>query len=478
MSATSLSLSHRSLVPMEHLGVLNGARTLLRIVKIDSALPSTYIGKGVSSVELKKQRDKVLLQVSALWEETVKKLSESFLAASTFFNKKLQRLSPKVSRLYESGLILKSEEDVIRLSNLFQRDKPSVLVSPIKNSNRGNKGPTFLVSYSRNYLDELSNKLVMNSYIIKWTGWNEFLCNRIYDAFSKNFEEDAKYSYGFYVPKAAEIDFERRVHEKPEGTQVLMEERTSDELEGTFSEISHISNPDVSPKNRQVMLSERIWGENLLDFAISKYKSLTMEQKEKLFTRLAELAMLDIFMGNLDRIIQIYFNSSGEYVLADLETNLGNVMVYGIPKREVDLKNYAIDNEIDMDLIFDPEKKAKYIGFLKSILSNPDFYDILVNNMVASIRYALNSQLDDALDGYDHSLIEEVRANIDLFKTDIKEIAPEFFKLGLGTMKLWLKEDLIPSWNKAEILKNQVEENLPLLVSSIDERLQLLMKME
>jgi len=221
------------------------------------------------------------------------------------------------------------------------------------------------------------------------------------------------------------------------------------------------------------MISEKVRGANLLDFAMGNYCLLNESQKVKFFTRLGRIAMLDLVVGNLDRLIQIYY-SDNQYQLDPMEVNLGNVMVNSLQEGANPVP-YAIDDGIDPDLVMNLDCRQKYLAFLEKLLSNQEScFDLLVENISDSFSSALSTQIDDC-----QGSRAEIVKRLNMFSKDLQQLGVKAIRVGLGEMFNLLHESLIPAWNGESIglLKNQMEKRLPQLHSSLTERFKLFQSM-
>jgi len=438
----------------EHL--CRSGKTLLRLTKLDNAL------------SLKRNREQVISELANIWRTAQKTLSISLNDALQLSDKKLQLLGPRIHAIYipelKESITIEAFHKTLRR---FFKDTYSLTISPLKKSHRGNKGPTFLVSYSRP--DHSFQTTKLHYFVLKWTDWNEVCCNRLYGAFLSNFSGKAP-NNSLCTPLTANIDFSCNIYEKADGSQIQLSLDLSNELNETFLAIArakmHV--PDEMPKDKQIMLSERIQGENLFDFARTKYPFLSEEQKKSIFHRLGEIAMLDVVMGNLDRLVQI-MGDGEEYQLDNFEANLGNVMVYWTKQEEEPPLLYAIDNGIDLDLIHSTAHKKQYLMFLQTLFQDPEMEKTLACNLKETMQSALRTQADDVSEGN----TIEIRKELELFTQDVNSLGEEMLATGFVAMASKLSSILIPKWEEEEAiaLKQHLAWTYPELLEAIDERL-------
>ncbi len=362
-------------------------------------------------------------------------------------------ISPKAVQQYgESG-------DLERLVERVKLDVRSLATSPFRKSDKGLEGPTLLTAYSP---DAFSG--VMESYVMKWTNWSEICGNALYKAFGNCFSDGF---CGFLAPDATGHDLEKGVRQTVEAD---LEEIAPDDLEAlreNFGAIPSAINPDMQLHGEQIMLSERISGENLFDFAKTKYADLSDGQKNKFFSRLGRLAMLDLMMGNHDRLLGVDFDD-GKYTLDTREANLGNAMIV---EAEAGPVVHAIDNAINTDLIHDDEKNRAYLAFLAELFSDEKAFETMVEKMCGSLTSATNDVMLN-----DYKNWKEISDQLKPFREDLNsEAAKAAILHGFKKMEHLLCHQLIPAWNgpAGESLKEKLSNIYPELTPAISERLQL-----
>jgi hypothetical protein len=436
--------------------------TLRRLIKLDHALSETS--------PLKK-RSKIQEDVKKIWQETLEnrpqndQISDHVLATKTITNIR-DKYNPFLENFYSWCFSLNPSLD--ESVPLFIRDLKSTPTCPLVRAQRGFKGPTFLVSFSSYTASAMENH---QAYVMKWTGWNEICSNKIY-AFFSCYEKDI--SCGFLVPPSIGIDFEKHLHQSSDGKLTILSSDDCSTIRENFIDVTEIHNLNrVSIENKQLMLSKRIQGANLIDFIITQYSDLSKLEKEKIFKRFGRLALLDVILGNLDRIVQID-RKEGKYDLRHMEVNLGNVMI----RSSVDQppKVYAIDNELDSHLIFSDSDRKSYLHFLQNLFSSKDRgSSALMQSIIPSFISALHSQVDD-LEGN----LTEARKKLKVFEEDLLIVGEESIRQGIKEMDLWLQNTLIPNWeaDQTNALKQSIIDVLPELFSAIDERIKLFQQLK
>lgn len=431
--------------------VVQASNTLFRLAEVDAILSF-------------KDRSNKLDLLTNLWAG-VEEALPNIASARSLLIQNLPKIGKTFSRLYLEMPSLETEDSIRKCLRRMQKDIQSVLIPPVKKSLRGNKGPTFLIDYQRFNTPEKNH-----SYVIKWTSREEIACHRIYAAFASDFNQDALFTprSGFLVPAMGCLDFAHRVHEMPDSKRTLLSPDICSLLKSNFLRVAELYYPETISKSL-LMISEKIHGENLFDFARTRYRLLSKEQKEKIFNRLGRLAMLDVVTGNLDRLIQIFTNRNGEYTLQDLEANLGNVMVVWSKESQQAPLLYAIDNGIETDLIEDAGCRVKYRSFLQNLFASPDLIQRLALNMLKSLQYSLATQIDDVSTGN----IQELKRQLQAFSDELVPLAYPAIRLGLEEMFFHLQEHLIPGWGneKSSYLRKYLNATYPQILVAIQERI-------
>lgn len=377
----------------------------------------------------------------------------------------LIEINPKVSKFYP----LSSSEKVTDIAHRILKDLNSVIQIPIKKSKQGKNGPTFLINYP--VLDSLSNlQTNIESYVIKWTHMREIASNRIYQAFSTQFQANG-YA-GFKTPKTCEFHRSDASFTKSN----LSIENLSNELNTHFQQllekIVKIQGERLSDDRAEILFSERISGENILDFVLNRYTNLEQYQKERFFHFIGRISFLDLIIGNHERFIAIEMEESGPNLFStELEANLGNAMI----QWEENLENprfylYAIDNGIDKFLISSSNERIeysvkfqreKYLQFLNFVFSSQNPFCLIAKN----IKQSLNNSSEI------HSKYEQ----FSILQKDLETFGFKFLESGLKEMKNILKNDLIPTFESERgiELRNYLQIKLPGIYLPLQERLNL-----
>ena len=421
------------------------SNTLVRLVALDRALGF-----------VRSKRESTLAALQAIWKEALLKQTPREVQESSL--RALSALLQTVEAIYGTPITqLNSCEGMKKALLKFQKDLKSVLVPAVQKSSVGEKGPTLLVNYQR-----MSPKGHINRYtfVIKWTERFELACNRIYDLFFK------QANIGLQTPTASGLDFATKLFETADCKQVALGVEIVTLL---FKEFLAFTPPSQKPEAKHVMVSKRIDGENLFDFAKSKYFLMNKEQKEKFFHRLGQLAMLDLIMGTIDRLVLVVaIKEDDPYSLNDAEANLGNVMVVWSQETKQPPLLYAIDNEIDVELVTSAPHKDKYKAFLQSLFKRDGWDGAVADSMVASFKSGISTRVDDAPGN-----VEAMRAQLKPISQDLEPIAKTAFRNGIQEMVLHLCKVLVPTWESTNqlFLKSYLKSTSPHLLEAVGERL-------
>lgn len=434
---------------------------LSRLAQLDRALP----------VNSTKERERVLGQISQIWAEAEKQMLISEEAAQKAILKGLSDLNiVGVSELYSP--LCQDTASIVQKIFAFKGDAAAVSISPLHVSINGLKGPTLLVRYPKD-----GN---LESYVLKYTNRNEILSTRLYDAFSSAFSDK---SLGFFVPKASSVDLESGVHESMGCTRTHLSPAQMGPFKGALESIQ----PPKNSEDTELMIAERVQGANLLDFGSTKYPHFTEEQKGKFFERLGRLALLDLVIGNTDRLAGVDYYDGSYSLDTALESNLGNVLVEWNGTSE-SFSLFAIDNGIEEGLSSGP-KRESYRAFLEEILQDPDFDQMLAANVMQCMLNGINAQVDE-IDLSDFkstngdNSIQKIHENLAPLKGALKGKKPfngfwakDFLAKGIKLMGSWLKNTALSEdglWEdseKAVSLKKYLSESSKDFLEALEERL-------
>ena len=321
---------------------------------------------------------------------------------------------------------IKSKKEFSDVVQKLIMDVRSVIESPMVLPQRGTQGPTFLT----NYIEYPSAHI--QAFVIKSTESWEPLCSRLYEIFSRcavNKGLARVCHHGFAVPHSGGINFNSAHYQDVDGRVVQINDQ-AEKLKKIFTELAEAySSKKLSD---QIMLSERIDGANLFDFAHTQYEFLDKNERSKLFNSLGALAVVDVIAGLLDRLIQIeYLNK--DYKLSTLETNLGNAMVKVVHHKVV---LFAIDNGLDKEMM-EPENRAKYLLFLTRLFLDGNVSLKLAENLKNNILHAIDYQVDD-----ENENVVFFRNGFAAFKEDVIKLGSIKFCNGIDLMVSHLRREL------------------------------------
>lgn len=478
---------------------------LIRLSSLEKILPPA-IGWQ------KKRRLEVLASLTSIWTDVVKESnpSDALEGAQKSLKSLTGRFLAKAAQIYITELNKLSTtgkvNSIFDKAKVFLEDVTAVaFTSPMKKATEGQMGPTLIVSYPLRTSDP---QVKMVESVIKWETPEGVASQRIYSAFSKLFGESGGI---FSTPRQATLDFEKSTYESRSGTLVKLTEdllrpaglSSAKELQDRYTLLAKTADPKLEPRLKQITSADFVKGKDLLDFAYSKngYADLTAEARKKFFNRLGRIAMIDLVLGNSDRLICFSHDEEGsKYFLSnDSEVNLGNVMVSNESSREL----FAIDNGLDVDLIKDGNKRKAYITFLTKLFQEEKPYSKLTENIVKCYISSLYSNADNV----DNLKVDDITKHKSVEEKNTPEKKPIYtlVKLAmkplirdLGTPKYqtelnsgmintakWLKGDFAQNiWNKnttnktALALKDYLAKNYKELLTAINERIDCFTKIE
>ncbi len=440
--------------------VISSTNTLCRM----SALSQHFQGSESNLGQLKTIWEKASLQLASSNLNDVKETMKSALST-------IENVDP-VYKIYTTMIddattpealgkcSRKLLKDIASLSFAFEKTKTSA----------GINGPTYIVGYSR-----YSSKCALSKrrdYIVKWTSWNEIYSSRIYDALSQFLSSK---NQPFLVPKLAALDFDKRIHDQHDCKQLSLEEETAAHLKQSYRAIA---GKNTNKEETQIILVEKINGSNLFDFVTMKYKFLNLHQKQALFKKIGQLCILDLAIGNPDRLAPAFeFGFGNQFTFKPtLPANFCNVMIDWEPNTSNSdplMEFYAIDNGFDSDLISNKDQDKAYQQFLSNNLcSTYKALQALVTMTLTSLSEGILLKIKTA--GAPRA-VQKTGIACKLFQEDLKNnnIAYNALLLGLTDMITTLKESLPYFWESEEglNLKNYLTTTHPELLEAISGRL-------
>lgn len=371
-------------------------------------------------------------------------------------------MSPSASQFFTAKIhAINTPEEMQKLARRVLKDCTSAMVSPVKKSQAGLNGPTFLVSYPKS---NLKAKFSLIAYVLKCTNLEEVCGNMLYTSFLTHFGQ--KSFSEISIPKHSGFNFEHNMHKTEDGRLVLMDPQTASALKTSLHSVASSLDPAIKLYGKELLVTERIQGETLYDFAKSKYAALDGSQRRELFYKLGKLVPLDILIGNNDRLLKL--DIGGVDFLNTFHANLGNVML----SQETVNGNpivHAIDNGLEADLSSNTQTQKRYLEIIQTIFSMPDSEQALAKSMTRSFKDALKSQAIEEK----RNAGKETLAQLEPLFKDLQTIVQPAFEAGIQDGIAMLRKELIPAWNsdRSAELKRQLAILHPALLKAVDERL-------
>lgn len=373
------------------------------------------------------------------------------------FTKGLKRCPQKVVDLYAS--IVDQEGLTSACQELEVMANQSVLINnPAVKSRGGIAGPTFLVGYT-NFNPSRAKNGLLNAYVIKFTVLDEELvANRIYEVMGGE---------AFKVPRSSGFNLDKMVHEKVDGTRGALKQAEVVALKTHLQGLLKIF--EAQWKNPDVMLSEKVNGENGFDFITKQFISLNDSQKEALFKGFGKMAIMDLLFANTDRFLPVMDGK-----LQGIPSNLGNVMVRF--KSNGNIALFAIDNGFDQQVIGNPSQQAAYLKLLHDLFSSENGLEQIANEIVYSIEAGLDALMDEIKEGDKPPQAEELKqmeGALKAFKASLQGEGKDWILKGLTDVgsQIENKGDLLLNSDKFDGLRRDIDGRRPDLLPYINKAL-------
>lgn len=441
--------------------IVQSADTLGRLTKLNDFLNPTKIlrSKAIKELQNLGTSAKKELSTDNISLDGVKKTMKEGLTLI----KAGVRSDKNLLDVYEKTIdTARTKKELNKCISKLLKDTVSVSALKVQKTNKGQNGPTHLISYTRSSKKNILPRV--RNYVVKWSNWNEICSSRFYDVISQTLS-----SQTFVVPKIAALDFDKKIHEQGDLTSSELEGAISTHLKKSFLDIVGKS---IQTHDAQLMLMEKVEGSNLIDFAQTKYQDLTAEEKRDLFQKMGNLAMLDFLIGNTDRLIQTRYDAkTKQYQLEDITANLGNLMIDWFPDEGKLPQLYAIDNGIKTELIANKTEKNAYNQFLQKFENLPmaSLAETMIRSLVNSFQ-----DISEELSENSKQTLTQTLAKFEPILKDLKNSEEPKIALikGLEEMLRNFKEVLLPFWNSkdAEKLKDHLKKNHPALLDAVTER--------
>lgn len=415
-------------------------------------------------------RATTLSKVVEVWQQALEALKGPVPSVEAFKEKLIKELEPtrKVMSTAVSDFLtsqftfVTTAEGMVKVARRILKDCNSVMVPPVKRSAAGLTGPTLLVSYPRS---DLGDEFSLIAYVLKWTNREEIGGNLLYNGFLHQLAEGR--SFGISIPIHSGYDFSNKLCKTAEGEVFGLAPSTSATLKASFHSVVSAFDNSLDLHGREIMVMERIQGENLFEFGRFKYHTLTEPQRKQLFNDLGKLAVLDVLFGNNDRLLQLSLNPDNQYQLDTYEANLGNMML-AQTKENGDPRLYGIDNGVHTDFISNSTTRTAYLSFIHRIFSTKSPETAMASHIVQSIRCGFTSTADNG-----SSSVKEVLGELKPILEDLSSLAAPSIEAGIRDMIGTLRTELIPAWNSeaSTKLKKQLALLHPELLEAVSERL-------
>lgn len=205
--------------------------------------------------------------------------------------------------------------------------------------------------------------LISESQVYKWTRKEEADSHQLY---AKLFADKF-----FSVPKIEVFDWKSSFSQK-------------NELEGVLSKLKIQTNGHRG-EAEVVLFMEKVNGKDLAEFILSHDKTpFNPDQNVKFFKSLGSVTLVDLFMGNLDRIIKP--DDENGYSLSEASPfapRLDNIMI------QSNFCLYLIDNELEPGL----DNKA-YNSFLKELFEDRSWDERLVEEAKIALSVWVNDEAE------------------------------------------------------------------------------------
>lgn len=397
--------------------ILAESQNIIRRMKLYSIL-TTY----------KAMKCDVQSRMMKIWKEAHPQLSESnFRDIVQVSLAKIEAMNFRLSDPYTEVKSLKSLEAAQELLHRYIEDRHYLTDRMVVHSEAGDRG-TLIVNYPTS---GEANK----DHVIKWVNSHEINSTRLYQFFSK------KLPNTFSVPEFAQIHLDRQLHITLNKELVQIQEPLFRRLKKNYEELLSIvprSDQTIeliqdTLQNKILMFSEKVGGEGLFDFINSKYAEMEKPEKEKLFQKIGNLALVDLFLHQNDRINVIKYNKEkSKYELAlkahhvvSEETNLNNLMV----DFSEDVAVYAIDNGLEGEKTL--QEMTLYTQFLNELFAQENWMDSLSQAIVETfentlIQFGSSDNEQMFIDDLNSFGIAAIKSGISIMFTDLSLLFQNF----------------------------------------------------
>jgi hypothetical protein len=206
-----------------------------------------------------------------------------------------------------------------------------------------------------------------------------------------------------------------------------------------------------------VMEAKKVEGYGFPQFVYTQYNQLNDAQKQSLFRALGQLSLLDILVGNDDRLMRAEDFNEPTYIKHGPEQpNLDNLMV-----EKDSFLVYGIDNVSNPKYC---EERETYLNFLNTVLS-PSIFVHLSKNIQASITLFFKFTDTPPANATEKEALKS-------FIKDFQAIGAAPIQQGLEEMYGHFIGTILPAWksDRATEIKTLLNQLDPSFIAMIDER--------
>lgn len=441
--------------------VVQSTDTLVRLVKLHNSLLNAKLVRTEAMTALRELGEITMIELSSDSLDVVKMTVRIAMGQIKKGVRPQKNLGDTYSNAIDGARTL---DELKKCISKLIKDTSSILTFNLQRTNKGQNGPTHLISYTR--ASKKCDRPNLRNYVVKWSNRNEICSWRLYDVFSKISPFPI-----FTVPKVAALDFDGPgIHEDAEWNSNELKDETSAYIKQSFL---GIVGKNIHVDDSKLMLMEKVKGSNLIDFAQTKYSYMSADEKSDLFRKMGYLAMLDLLIGNTDRLIQTEYNTkTGEYRLEDLTANLGNLMIDWFPNEDKLPELYAIDNSVKTELVVSKVQKDKYNELVKD-LNHRDKMAILSDVIIRSIQ----KSIQDIAEELTETTNETFQESLDKFKPFLEDLCKSdlvksSLKNGLEEMSQSFTQEFLPFWDSQKTLqiKKYLKDHHPEFFDAISKR--------
>ncbi len=241
----------------------------------------------------------------------------------------------------------------------------------------GNRGPTVLIHANP------------RPFVLKQTTHSEIFYTALYNSLISQLEMP---NSRIVIPDMVGFNFNGKTRYTCD-TRTSLDEETSEQLNtdsiAILQETCRIfEKPFSLNEDPRFLFFEKVTGDTFFTFVSGRYEDSLQDQKSSFFMRIGNLIMLDICVGNLDRLLRFTSELTQKNVYS---ANLGNVL---ISTQGETFALHPIDNGLDLT----PDQPAAYELYTQNIcniLKTASGLDILATHARDSLQTGINHGCDD-----------------------------------------------------------------------------------